>query len=229
MGKYFFFLKRGFLPKFPLTLNLNIIHKILGSSTTENISLATTISLNLTSSRSSTTAALSTAPPATAEAAQPTVPPLTVEATALPLTDPAGGAGPQKRGEPPGLEGGYEGEFARQRHGEVQRCVGGLFVAVVAGLAVCCVLAVLGLGYCVHHPVCPIRATSPFSDVSPSFQSAKLTFNSSPDQDKSERRVLNFYFMSDIGKLLFNYRYCILGLLGYYLLHMWVMGGGCYV
>ena len=74
-------------------------------------------------------------------------------------------------------------------------------MAVVAGLAVCCVLAVLGLGYCAHHPVCPIRATSPFSDVSPSFQSAKLTFNSSPDQDKSERRVSKFGFMSDIGQI----------------------------
>lgn len=56
----------------------------------------------------------------------------------------------------------------------------GLFLVVVLCVAVCCILGVVGVGYCVHHPTCH-RSTSPFSDASPSFHSAQLAFSSSPE------------------------------------------------
>ena len=56
----------------------------------------------------------------------------------------------------------------------------GLFLVVVLCVAVCCILGVVGVGYCVHHPTCP-RPSSPFSDSSPSFHSAQLAFSSSPE------------------------------------------------
>jgi len=62
----------------------------------------------------------------------------------------------------------------------------GLFLGVVVCVAVVCILGVLGVGYCVHHPTCP-RASSPFSDSSPSFTTAQLAFSSSPEHlDKGE-------------------------------------------
>lgn len=57
----------------------------------------------------------------------------------------------------------------------------GVFLLVVVCIAGVCILGVVGVGYCVHHPTCP-RATSPFSDSSPSFHSAQLAFSASPEQ-----------------------------------------------
>lgn len=61
----------------------------------------------------------------------------------------------------------------------------GLFLVVVLCVAVCCILGVVGVGYCVHHPTCH-RSSSPFSDASPSFHSAQLAFSSSPEDRPGE-------------------------------------------
>jgi len=57
----------------------------------------------------------------------------------------------------------------------------GTFVIDVVGMTVCTIAGVVGLGCFIHKPTCP-RPPSPFSDCSPSFQSAKLAFSSSPDE-----------------------------------------------
>jgi len=67
----------------------------------------------------------------------------------------------------------------------------GLFLVVVLCVALVSIIAVLGVGYCLHHPTCPplgpTSSASPFSDTSPSFQSAQLAFSSSPEQDKPDQ------------------------------------------
>ena len=57
----------------------------------------------------------------------------------------------------------------------------GIFVMVVVGLTLCTIAGVVGVGCFIHKPTCP-RAPSPFSDCSPTFQSAKLAFSSSPEE-----------------------------------------------
>lgn len=63
----------------------------------------------------------------------------------------------------------------------------GMFLVVVMCVAVCCILGVVGVGYCVHHPTCH-RSTSPFSDASPSFHSAQLAFSASPEDKPGVRQ-----------------------------------------
>ena len=57
----------------------------------------------------------------------------------------------------------------------------GTFVIVVVGITLCAIVAVVGVGCFIHKPTCP-RSASPFSDYSPTFQSSKLAFSSSPDE-----------------------------------------------
>jgi len=57
----------------------------------------------------------------------------------------------------------------------------GTFVIVVVGITLCAIAAVVGVGCFIHKPTCP-RSASPFSDYSPTFQSSKLAFSSSPDE-----------------------------------------------
>ena len=46
----------------------------------------------------------------------------------------------------------------------------------VMGVTLVCVVAVLGVGYCIHSPHCPPAPRS--GDSSPTFQSTKLAFRS---------------------------------------------------
>ena len=57
----------------------------------------------------------------------------------------------------------------------------GTFVIVVVGITLCAIVAVVGVGCFIHKPTCP-RSASPFSDCSPTFQSSKLAFSSSPEE-----------------------------------------------
>jgi len=57
----------------------------------------------------------------------------------------------------------------------------GTFVFAVIGVALGCIVAVVGVGYFLHRPACN-RSCTPFSDNSPTFQSAKLAFSSSPEE-----------------------------------------------
>ena len=57
----------------------------------------------------------------------------------------------------------------------------GTFVIVVVGITLCAIAGVVGVGCFLHRPSCP-RPPSPFSDCSPTFQSAKLAFSSSPEE-----------------------------------------------
>ena len=57
----------------------------------------------------------------------------------------------------------------------------GTFVIVVVGITLCAIVAVVAVGCFIHKPTCP-RSASPFSDCSPTFQSSKLAFSSSPDE-----------------------------------------------
>lgn len=57
----------------------------------------------------------------------------------------------------------------------------GTFVIVVVGITLCAIAGVVGVGCFIHKPTCP-RSTSPFSDCSPTFQSSKLAFSSSPEE-----------------------------------------------
>merc|ERR1712079_646612 len=52
----------------------------------------------------------------------------------------------------------------------------GTFVIVVVGITLCAIAGVVGVGCFLHRPSCP-RPPSPFSDCSPTFQSAKLAFS----------------------------------------------------
>lgn len=55
------------------------------------------------------------------------------------------------------------------------------FVFVVIGVAFCCIVAILGVGFFLHRPSCSGNST-PWSDCSPTFHKAKLAFSSSPDK-----------------------------------------------
>ena len=57
----------------------------------------------------------------------------------------------------------------------------GSFVIVVVGITLCAIVGVVGVGCFIHKPTCP-RSASPFSDFSPTFQSSKLAFSSSPEE-----------------------------------------------
>ena len=57
----------------------------------------------------------------------------------------------------------------------------GTFVIVVVGITLCAIVGVVGVGCFIHKPTCP-RSASPFSDCSPTFQSSKLAFSSSPEE-----------------------------------------------
>ena len=57
----------------------------------------------------------------------------------------------------------------------------GTFVVVVVGITLCAIAGVVGVGCFIHKPTCP-RSASPFSDCSPTFQSSKLAFSSSPEE-----------------------------------------------
>jgi len=67
-------------------------------------------------------------------------------------------------------------------------------LATALALACVCILAVLGLGCHIHRPGCSSSGSkSPFSDLSPTFQSAKLAFSKTPPEEAStpERRTEN--------------------------------------
>jgi len=67
-------------------------------------------------------------------------------------------------------------------------------LASALALALVCILAVLGLGCHIHRPGCSSSGSkSPFSDLSPTFQSAKLSFSKTPPEEAStpERRTEN--------------------------------------
>lgn len=55
------------------------------------------------------------------------------------------------------------------------------FVFVVIGVAFCCIVAILGVGFFLHRPSCS-GVSTPWSDCSPTFNSAKLAFSASPDK-----------------------------------------------
>lgn len=59
-------------------------------------------------------------------------------------------------------------------------------LATALALALVCILAVLGLGCHLHGPrSCPPAGSkSPFSDLSPTFQSAKLAFSKTPPEER---------------------------------------------
>jgi len=59
-------------------------------------------------------------------------------------------------------------------------------LATALALALVCILAVLGLGCHLHGPrSCPAPGSkSPFSDLSPTFQSAKLAFSKTPPEER---------------------------------------------
>lgn len=59
-------------------------------------------------------------------------------------------------------------------------------LASALALALVCILAVLGLGCHLHGPrSCPAAGSkSPFSDLSPTFQSAKLAFSKTPPEER---------------------------------------------
>jgi len=61
----------------------------------------------------------------------------------------------------------------------------GMFVLVVLGVALCCILGVVGVGFLLHRPSYN-RSSTPFSDCSPSFLSAKLTFSNSPEEKTTQ-------------------------------------------
>jgi len=67
----------------------------------------------------------------------------------------------------------------------------GTFVVGVVGVALVCIVAVVGVGLILHRPACP-RSSSPLSDCSPTFHSAKLAFSSrSPDDKISNSKQLS--------------------------------------
>ena len=61
------------------------------------------------------------------------------------------------------------------------------FVYVVVGVAFCCIIAVLGVGFLLHRPSCS-EISTPFSDCSPTFQSAKLAFSTTPVKQQRNSR-----------------------------------------
>ena len=68
------------------------------------------------------------------------------------------------------------------------------FVFVVIGVAFCCIVAILGVGFFLHRPSCSGNST-PWSDCSPTFHSAKLAFSASPDKKLDNvKQNLNRYF-----------------------------------
>ena len=68
----------------------------------------------------------------------------------------------------------------------------GTFVVAVVGVALCCIIAVVGVGFILHRPVSCPGSSSPLSDNSPTFHSAKLAFSSrSPDDKTSNSKQLS--------------------------------------
>lgn len=59
------------------------------------------------------------------------------------------------------------------------------FLALCLGLSLTCILAVVGLGCHLHRPRDRRPASSsPFSDLSPTFHSAKLAFSATPPEER---------------------------------------------
>lgn len=67
----------------------------------------------------------------------------------------------------------------------------GTFVVAVVGVALCCIIAVVGVGFVLHRPVSCPGSSSPFSDSSPTFHSAKLAFSSRSPEDKISNSKLS--------------------------------------
>merc|ERR1712110_307708 len=70
----------------------------------------------------------------------------------------------------------------------------GTFVVAVVGVALCCIIAVVGVGFVLHRPVSCPGISSPLSDSSrsPTFHSAKLAFSArSPDDKISNSKQLS--------------------------------------
>jgi len=75
------------------------------------------------------------------------------------------------------------------------------FVYVVVGVAFCCIIAVLGVGFLLHRPSCS-EISTPFSDCSPTFQSAKLAFSTTPvkQQRNSRQHMIGSFTQSKHSK-----------------------------
>ena len=71
--------------------------------------------------------------------------------------------------------------------------ISGTFVVAVVGVALCCIIAVVGVGFVLHRPVSCPGSSSPLSDSSPTFHSAKLAFSSRSPEDKISNSKLSKY------------------------------------
>merc|ERR1740137_55715 len=65
-----------------------------------------------------------------------------------------------------------------------------MFLILMLGVSLCSMVAMVGVGFYMtrgnhqHHG----RADSPYTDISPSFQSSKLAFSSVSPEDKKEQK-----------------------------------------